>query len=141
MFLCIFFSSTYHSLIEFFRALNESLTASVPGSSHLAIIVQTNFQLCAYTTSELHVSMLSLFCDETQFRRLPNIVFFKITRDSIKSAFRLGIGSGQVRRLNFNTGIIIILIQFNIFVLDITIFEDECTSKVEKRWATPSIKY
>ena len=84
------------------RALDAALSASIPGTSHLAIIVQTNFQLCAYTTSELHVSMLSLFCDENSFRRLPNIVMFQITRDSVKSAFRLGIDAGQVRSLIYN---------------------------------------
>ena len=81
----------------------EALTISVLGTSRLAIIVQTNFQICAYTTSELHVSMLGLFCDETQYRRLPNVCFFKITRDSVKSAFQFGIGAGQVIICNVNT--------------------------------------
>ncbi len=67
----------------------EALTISVLGTSRLAIIVQTNFQICAYTKSELHVSMLGLFCDETQYRRLPNVCF----RDSVKSAFQLGSGA------------------------------------------------
>ncbi len=108
------------------RALEVALASSDPSSSpHLAIIVQTNFQLCAYTTSELHISMvctttpmlffislcyvvisilillflrfidkLGLFCEISTYRRLPNVIFFRITRDSIKSAFRLGISSG-----------------------------------------------
>jgi transcription initiation factor TFIIH subunit 4 len=107
------------------RALEVALASSDPSSSpHLAIIVQTNFQLCAYTTSELHISMvctttpllfcitlcyevisalmilflllidkLGLFCEISTYRRLPNVIFFRITRDSIKSAFRLGISS------------------------------------------------
>ena len=46
------------------KALESALAHPRPhDSSHLAIIVQTNFQLCTYTTSELHVSMLGLFCD------------------------------------------------------------------------------
>lgn len=51
------------------KALTNSLANPTPkDSSHLAIIVQTNFQVCAYTTSELHVSMLGLFCDVQTIR-------------------------------------------------------------------------
>uniref|UniRef100_A0A7S1V039 General transcription factor IIH subunit 4 n=1 Tax=Grammatophora oceanica TaxID=210454 RepID=A0A7S1V039_9STRA len=67
-------------------------------SSHLAIVVQTNFQVCAYTTSELHISMLALFCDVGTIRRLPNVVFLMMTRDSIKAAFALGIQASQILR-------------------------------------------
>jgi transcription initiation factor TFIIH subunit 4 len=81
------------------KALDVALAHPTPhDSSHLAIIVQTNFQLCAYTTSELHVSMLGLFCDVQTIRRLPNVVFMSITRDSIKSAFVLGIQAQQILR-------------------------------------------
>ena len=81
------------------KALDEALAHPRPhNSSHLAIIVQTNFQLCAYTTSELHVSMLGLFCDVHSIRRLPNVIFMTITRDSIKGAFSLGIQSQQILR-------------------------------------------
>lgn len=81
------------------KALDSALAHPRPhDSSHLAIIVQTNFQLCAYTTSELHVSMLGLFCDVGTIRRLPNVVFMSITRDSIKAAFALGIQAQQILR-------------------------------------------
>ena len=81
------------------KALESALSAPRPhDSSHLAIIVQTNFQLCAYTTSELHVSMLGLFCDVHSIRRLPNVIFMTITRDSIKGAFNLGIQAQQILR-------------------------------------------
>jgi transcription initiation factor TFIIH subunit 4 len=81
------------------KALSDALADPNPmESSHLAIIVQTNFQLCAYTTSELHVSMLGLFCDVNTIRRLPNVVFMVITRDSIKYAFSLGIQAKQMLR-------------------------------------------
>lgn len=81
------------------KALEAALSHPRPhDSSHLAIIVQTNFQLCAYTTSELHVSMLGLFCDVLTIRRLPNVVFMTITRDSIKAAFNLGIQAKQILR-------------------------------------------
>ena len=77
------------------KALEMALSDPRPqDSSHLAIIMQTNFQLCAYTTSELHLSMLALFCDDTKVRRL----FLHITRDSIKSAFQRGIRARQILR-------------------------------------------
>jgi len=81
------------------KALESALSQPKPhDSSHLAIIVQTNFQLCAYTTSELHVSMLGLFCEVQSIRRLPNVIFMTITRDSIKGAFNLGIQAQQILR-------------------------------------------
>lgn len=81
------------------KALESALAHPEPhDSSHLAIITQTNFQLCAYTTSELHVSMLGLFCDVQSIRRLPNVVFMTITRDSVKAAFALGIKAQQILR-------------------------------------------
>ena len=79
-------------------ALEVSLIAPVPSDVHIAIIVQTNFQVCAYTTSSLYLSMLGLFCDVSNFRRLPNVIFYRITRDSVKAAFMLGIGSDQYSR-------------------------------------------
>lgn len=80
------------------RVLENALEDPIPSKNHIAIIVQTNFQVCAYTTSSLHVSMLGLFCDVTSFRRLPNIIFYRITRDSVKSAFKLGIEARQILR-------------------------------------------
>lgn len=81
------------------KALDSALAHPRPhDSSHLGIIVQTNFQLCAYTTSELHVSMLALFCDLQTIRRLPNVVFMIITRDSVKYAFSLGVKAEQILR-------------------------------------------
>ena len=81
------------------KTLESALAHPTPhDSSHLAIIAQTNFQICAYTTSELHVSMLGLFCDVQTIRRLPNVVFMIITRDSVKSAFGLGIQAEQILR-------------------------------------------
>lgn len=81
------------------KALQEAIAHPNPqDSSHLAVIVQTNFQLCAYTASELHLNMLSLFCDVDTIRRLPNVVFMSITRDSVKAAFNLGITAQQILR-------------------------------------------
>ena len=76
----------------------SALDAPVPSRTHLAVVVQTNFQVAAYTRSKLHISTLGLFCDVTTYRRLPNVIFFKITRDSIRSAFRLGVTADQIIR-------------------------------------------
>ncbi len=80
------------------RALEVELEAATPSKNHIALIVQTNFQVAAYTTSSLHMAMLGLFCDVNTLRRLPNVIFFRITRDSVKSAFKLGIKAGQILR-------------------------------------------
>ncbi len=80
------------------KALEVELESATPSKNHIALIVQTNFQVAAYTTSSLHMTMLSLFCDINSLRRLPNVIFFRITRDSVKSAFRLGIEANQILR-------------------------------------------
>lgn len=80
------------------RSLEEAMNAPDPTRSHLAVIVQTNFQVVAYTRSRLHISTLGLFCDVQSYKRLPNVVFFHLTRDSIKSAFRLGVTADQILR-------------------------------------------
>lgn len=80
------------------RSLEEALSAPIPSRSHLAVIVQTNFQVVAYTRSKLHISTLGLFCDISTYRQLPNVIIFFITRDSIKSALRLGVTASQILR-------------------------------------------
>ena len=80
------------------RALEDALSQPEPPTSHIAILVQTNFHVCAYITSEIHVKMLSLFCDLRDYRRLPNVIMTRLTRDSIKAAFSLGITAAQIIR-------------------------------------------
>lgn len=81
------------------KAMEEALAHPQPNdSSHLAIIVQSNFTIFAYTTSTLHINMLGLFCEVSTIRRLPNVIFMKITRDSVKSALSLGIEANQILR-------------------------------------------
>ena len=65
------------------RSLEEALAAPVPSRSHLALVVQTNFQVVAYTRSKLHISTLGLFCDVSTFRRLPNVIFYHITQNNL----------------------------------------------------------
>jgi len=80
------------------RALETALSSPIPSKNHVAIIVQTNFQVVAYTASPLYLSMLGLFCDVSNIRKLPNVIFYRITRDSIKGAFKLGIQAKQILR-------------------------------------------
>lgn len=90
--------STLGQSVAATRSLEEALKAPVPSRSHLAVIVQTNFQVVAYTRSRLHISTLGLFCDVQSYRRLPNVVFFHLSRDSIRGAFRLGVTADQILR-------------------------------------------
>lgn len=90
--------SLTHSSLSATRALEAALSSPKPSTSHIAIIVQTNFQVVAYTASSLYLSMLGLFCDVDNIRRLPNVIFYRITRDSIKGAFKLGIQAKQILR-------------------------------------------
>ncbi|KAJ1450929.1 transcription factor TFIIH subunit p52/Tfb2 [Pelagophyceae sp. CCMP2097] len=67
----------------------------------LQIIVQTNFQVLAYTdataaTSKLVMAMLLLFC--TLRVRLPNLVVGDITRSAIKQCISRGIRVPQICR-------------------------------------------
>ncbi|CAN0381675.1 unnamed protein product [Ascophyllum nodosum] len=58
------------------------------------IIVETNFQVVAYTRSKLHFAMLSLFLDLRT--RLPNVIIGAITRESMRRALATGIKGRQV---------------------------------------------
>eukprot|EP00937_MAST-01D_sp_MAST-1D-sp2_P002353 g2353.t1 len=55
----------------------------------LALIVETNFKVYAFTTSELHAHLLRFFVDVEY--RLPNLVVGEITRESALDAFDHGI--------------------------------------------------
>lgn len=63
-------------------------------SRELEIIVQTNCQVVAYSSSELHIAMLQLFVDVNL--RFPNMVTGRITRDRIKDAYRMGMRADQI---------------------------------------------
>ena len=66
-----------------------------PPLSLSASQVQTNFSVVAYTRSELHIAMLSLFVDIRC--RLPNAVMGHITRDVVKRSFRKRIGARAIQ--------------------------------------------
>ena len=64
------------------------------GHHALHIIVETNLQVIAYVTSDLHLAMLKLFVDLAI--RMPNMAIGKITRERSKEAFRMGIRASQI---------------------------------------------
>jgi transcription initiation factor TFIIH subunit 4 len=81
-----------------FRQQNSNLglvhSSADEQSMDLRIIVETNFQVCAYVQSELHLEMLKLFVEVSV--RFPNMAFGTITSSKAKKAFSMGITAGQV---------------------------------------------
>ena len=59
------------------------------------IIVETNYKVYAYTSSELQIALLSLFV-HLQYR-LPNLAVGLVTRESVRSALINGITAEQVQ--------------------------------------------
>uniref|UniRef100_A0A7S2AJ54 General transcription factor IIH subunit 4 n=1 Tax=Octactis speculum TaxID=3111310 RepID=A0A7S2AJ54_9STRA len=62
--------------------------------SHFETIVQTNFQVVAYTTNDLHFRMLGLFAELKTV--LPNAIIAVITRRAFQAALADGITAAQV---------------------------------------------
>ena len=60
----------------------------------LKVIVETNNQVVAYLSSDIHLAMLQLFVDI--HIRMPNMVIGKITKEKAREAFRLGITAYQI---------------------------------------------
>ncbi|CAG8511450.1 1512_t:CDS:10 [Cetraspora pellucida] len=58
------------------------------------IIVETNYKLYAYTSSQLQISVLNLFCN-LQFQ-FSNMVTAEITRESVRKALKHGITASQI---------------------------------------------
>ncbi|KAI9729700.1 MAG: RNA polymerase II transcription factor B 52 kDa subunit [Cirrosporium novae-zelandiae] len=65
-----------------------------PGNSKGFIIIETNYRLYAYTSSELEIAVISLFAKLSS--KYPNLVTGKITRESIRNAVSMGITSEQI---------------------------------------------
>lgn len=58
------------------------------------LIIETNYRIYAYTTSELQISLLAIFCDIEG--RFPNMVVASISRSSVRRALLKGIGAEQI---------------------------------------------
>jgi transcription initiation factor TFIIH subunit 4 len=61
---------------------------------NLQIIVETNLQVTAYLTTDLHLALLQLFVKVTV--RLPNMAFGRLVREKVKDAYRAGIQASQI---------------------------------------------
>ena len=73
---------------------SSSSKGSDEPTSNLQIIVETNFQVTAYLTSDIHLAMVRLFVDVSII--MPNMAMGKITRDRAKEAFERGIRAHQI---------------------------------------------
>lgn len=81
-----------------FKSESDETKASTNQSSHrnISIIVETNFQVVSYLTSDLHMFMISLFVDGTTMVRFQDMVIGSITRQSAKESFAMGIKASQI---------------------------------------------
>ncbi|KAK8238462.1 putative TFIIH and nucleotide excision repair factor 3 complexes subunit [Phyllosticta capitalensis] len=79
-------------------ALTASSTSDGAGASGAPskgyIIIETNYRLYAYTSSELQIAVLNLFV--TLETRFPNLVSGKLTKESVQRAITLGITADQI---------------------------------------------
>lgn len=72
-----------------------SLSAAMAGASNkLILVVEKNFKVYAYTSVNLHVSLLALFTKVEVC--LPNLVVATITRRSVMTALEKGIRASQL---------------------------------------------
>ncbi|XP_049806334.1 general transcription factor IIH subunit 4 isoform X2 [Schistocerca nitens] len=58
------------------------------------IVVETNYRVYAYTSSNLQVALVGLFCE--LLYRFPNLAVGILTRDSVRQALRSGITADQI---------------------------------------------
>ncbi|XP_072303915.1 general transcription factor IIH subunit 4 [Eucyclogobius newberryi] len=75
-------------------APSNSLTSS-PGSGETGfIVVETNYRVYAYTSSELQIALVALFSE--MLYRFPNLVVAHVTRESVQQAIANGITAQQI---------------------------------------------
>ncbi len=81
--------------IDMIFGAQPSTAADHSDSAHrMTLIVETNNQVVAYVSSELHLALLKLFVDVSI--RMPNMAIGRITREKSKQAFRAGINAAQI---------------------------------------------
>jgi transcription initiation factor TFIIH subunit 4 len=71
------------------------------GANDGYIVMDPNFRIYGYTTSNLQATILGLFCKISY--RLPNLVVGSLTRESIHDALQNGITSKEVHLFNIFT--------------------------------------
>ena len=74
--------------------LRSSSLGSATDHNRGFVIVETNYRVYAYTSSNLQIAILGLF--SRLGTRYPNMVSAKLTRDSIRRSIGMGITSDQI---------------------------------------------
>lgn len=74
--------------------LRSSSFASSTDNNRGFIVIETNYRVYAYTSSNLQIAILQLFA--RLITRYPNMVAGKVTRESIRRAVSMGITSDQI---------------------------------------------
>ena len=77
-----------------FEDASSRLAAASTEGARLQLICEKNFKVFAYTSVDLHVALLALFCRVEL--RLPNLVVATLTRRSVLTAFERGISARQI---------------------------------------------
>ena len=83
-----------NSAEEPFLSSSKRLESEGSLSMNFTVIVETNMQVIAYATNELHIAMLEKFVDLKL--RMPNMAMGFITRDRSKEAFQRGLKASQI---------------------------------------------
>ncbi|XP_061598009.1 general transcription factor IIH subunit 4 [Cololabis saira] len=74
---------------------SPSTLPSTPGAGDTAfIVVETNYRIYAYTSSELQIALVALFSE--MLYRFPNVVVAQVTRESVQQAIANGITAQQI---------------------------------------------
>lgn len=74
--------------------LRSSSFAASADNNRGFIVIETNYRVYAYTSSNLQIAILQLF--SRLITRYPNMVAGKVTRESIRRAVSMGITSDQI---------------------------------------------
>ncbi|EEY23112.1 General transcription factor IIH subunit 4 [Verticillium nonalfalfae] len=85
-------STATRTLTDGMNALSQSQGG--PGDQTNGIIVETNYRVYAYTTSQLQIAVLSLFCHLSV--KFPGMVSGRLTRQSVRQAIDFGITADQI---------------------------------------------
>jgi transcription initiation factor TFIIH subunit 4 len=85
-----------HDTASYSAADSTSIAPAPLNHRNISIIVETNFQVAAYLSNDLHLWMICLFIDARTMIRFPNMVIGSITRESAKESFSIGIKATQI---------------------------------------------
>jgi len=87
-------SAGFDSALRSSSGSGNANSGSSSSSGKGFIVIETNYRIYAYTSSQLQIAVLQLFTRLST--RYPNMVSGKITRDSIRRAVAMGITAEQI---------------------------------------------